>query len=124
VDQPHGCGLAHRLAFATSRIVFPSAKDVPIIVNRDIYCRFGAAMAVQVNITRNGRMSLPADVRRRLGLAKVGTVFVEETDDGLVLRTAAQAVARAQALAWRFTDGKADASVSAFIANRRAASGA
>jgi AbrB family looped-hinge helix DNA binding protein len=80
-------------------------------------------MTVQVNITPNGRMSLPADVRKRLGLAKGGTVFVEETDDGLVLRTAAQAVARAQALARRFTDGMPDASTDAFIANRRAGSG-
>lgn len=80
-------------------------------------------MTVQVNITPNGRMSLPADVRKRLGLAKGGTVFVEETDDGLVLRTAAQAVTRAQALARRFTNGKSDASVDAFIANRRAESG-
>jgi len=80
-------------------------------------------VTVQVNITPNGRMSLPADVRKRLGLAKGGTVFVEETDDGLVLRTAAQAVARAQALARRFTDGKQHASADAFIANRRAESG-
>ena len=80
-------------------------------------------MTVQVNITPNGRMSLPAEVRKRLGLSKGGTVFVEETDDGLVLRTAAQAVARAQALARRFTEGKPDASADAFIANRRAESG-
>lgn len=80
-------------------------------------------MTVQVNITPNGRMSLPANVRKRLGLAKGGTVFVEETDDGLVLRTAAQAVTRAQALARRFTNGKPDASVDAFVANRRAESG-
>jgi AbrB family looped-hinge helix DNA binding protein len=80
-------------------------------------------MTVQVNITPNGRMSLPADVRKRLGLAQGGTVFVEETDDGLVLRTASQAVARAQALARRFTDGKPGAGADAFIANRRAESG-
>lgn len=80
-------------------------------------------MTVQVNITPNGRMSLPAGVRKRLGLAKGGTVFVEETDDGLVLRTAAQAVARAQALAQRFTDENPGAGADAFIANRRAESG-
>lgn len=80
-------------------------------------------MTVQVNITANGRMSLPAGIRKRLGLTKGGAVFVEETDDGVVLRTAAQAVARAQAIAKRFTDGHPDASVDAFLANRRAESG-
>jgi AbrB family looped-hinge helix DNA binding protein len=80
-------------------------------------------MTVQVNITPNGRMSLPADVRKRLGLAGGGTVLIEETADGLVLRTAAQAVARAQALASRFTDGNPAAGTSAFLANRRAESG-
>ena len=80
-------------------------------------------MTLQVNITPNGRMSLPADVRKRLGLAKGGTVLIEETSDGLVLRTAAQAVARAQAMARRFTDGKPEASASAFITNRKTESG-
>ena len=80
-------------------------------------------MTVQVNITPNGRMSLPADIRKRLGLTGGGAVFVEETDDGVILRTAAQAVARAQAIAKRFTDGNPDASVDAFLANRRAESG-
>lgn len=80
-------------------------------------------MSVQVNITPNGRMSLPADIRKRLGLAEGGQVFIEETDDGVVLRTAAQAVARAQAMAKRFTAGKPEASVDAFLANRRLESG-
>lgn len=80
-------------------------------------------MTIQVNITANGRMSLPAGIRKRLGLTKGGAVFVEETDDGVVLRTAAQAVARAQAIAKRFTGGHPDASVDAFLANRRAESG-
>jgi len=80
-------------------------------------------MTVQVNITPNGRMSLPADLRKRLGLADGGAVFLEETEDGVVLRTAAQAVARAQAIAKRFTEGKPEASVDAFLARRVAESG-
>jgi AbrB family looped-hinge helix DNA binding protein len=44
-------------------------------------------------------MSLPADIRKRLGLVGGGAVYLDETPDGLVLRTAAQAVARAKALA-------------------------
>lgn len=80
-------------------------------------------MALQVNITPNGRMSLPADIRKRLGLSSGGAVFIEETDDGIVLRTAAQAVARAQAIAKQFTGSKPEASVDAFLAARRAESG-
>ena len=80
-------------------------------------------MTVQVNITPNGRMSLPADIRKRLGLADGGAVFLDETEDGVVLRTAAQAVARAQALAKRFTAGNPDASVDAFLTRRREDSG-
>lgn len=79
-------------------------------------------MTVQVNITPNGRMSLPADIRRKLGLTAGGSVFIEETDDGVVLRTAAQAVARAQAIARRYTADKPEASVDAFLAARRAES--
>lgn len=80
-------------------------------------------MTVQVNITPNGRMSLPADIRKRLGLTEGGAVYLDETDDGIVLRTAAQAVARAQALAKQFTDGNPDASVDGFLARRREESG-
>ncbi|WP_235981540.1 AbrB/MazE/SpoVT family DNA-binding domain-containing protein [Novosphingobium aerophilum] len=40
-------------------------------------------MTVQVTITPNGRMSLPADIRKRLGLAAGGALLVEETDDGV-----------------------------------------
>jgi len=69
-------------------------------------------------------MSLPADLRKRLGLADGGAVFLEETEDGVVLRTAAQAVAHAQAIAKRFAKSrKDDASVDAFLANRRTESG-
>jgi AbrB family looped-hinge helix DNA binding protein len=80
-------------------------------------------MTIQVKITPNGRMSLPAEVRKRLGLTDGGQVFLEETEDGVVLRTAAQAVARAQALAKRYTADTADSSVDAFLARRRADSG-
>lgn len=80
-------------------------------------------MTLQINITSNGRMSLPADLRKRLGLTAGGAVYLEETDDGVVLRTASQAVARAQALAKEFTGGNPDASVDAFLARRREESG-
>ena len=83
----------------------------------------GVAMTLQINITANGRMSLPADVRKRLGLIGGGAIYLDETDDGVVLRTANQAVARAQALAKQYTGGNPDASVDAFLNRRREDSG-
>ena len=91
--------------------------DMAPLVRKD------AEVTLQVNITPSGRMSLPADIRKRLGLTGGGAVFIEETEDGIVLRTAAQAVARAQAIARQFTGSNPDASVDAFIASRRVDSG-
>jgi AbrB family looped-hinge helix DNA binding protein len=81
------------------------------------------AMTIQVSITPNGRMSLPADIRKRLGVAGGGALLVEETPDGVILRTVAQSIAHAQAIARKYTGGNPSASVDAFIANRKADSG-
>ena len=80
-------------------------------------------MTVQVTITPNGRMSLPADIRKRLGLSGGCALLVEEMPDGIVLRTVAQAITHAQALARKYTADKPEASVDAFLANRRTESG-
>jgi len=80
-------------------------------------------MTLQINITANGRMSLPADIRKRLGLTGGGAVYLDETEDGVVLRTATQAVARAQALAKQYTGDNPEASVDAFLSRRREESG-
>lgn len=63
-------------------------------------------MVLQVAITASGRMSLPADIRKRLGLAQGGMVYVEETEGGVMLRTAPQIVAQAQALAKQYAEGR------------------
>ncbi len=76
-------------------------------------------MSVHVYVMPNGRMSLPADLRRRHGLASGGQVIVEETEDAIVLRTVGQAVARAQALSRKLTAGKAGTTVEDFLAERR-----
>ena len=80
-------------------------------------------MTIQVSITPNGRLSLPAAIRKRLGLAGGGSLLVEETPDGVILRTAAQSVAHARALARKYTGDRPEASVDAFLADRRADSG-
>ncbi len=79
-------------------------------------------MTLQVNITSNGRMSLPVGIRKRLGLKNGGAVLIEETSDGVILRTVEQAVAKAQAIAKRYTQ-QPGASVDAFLAARREDSG-
>lgn len=76
-------------------------------------------MTYQVNITASGRMSLPAELRKRLGLSGGGKLLVEETSDAIVLRTTAQAVAHAQAIVRKYTGDNPDSSVDAFLANRR-----
>ena len=79
-------------------------------------------MTVQVAITASGRMSLPADIRKRLGLSSGGSVYLEETSDGVVLRTVPQIVAQAQALARQYANVPG-ASVAEFIASRVVESG-
>ncbi len=74
-------------------------------------------MTLQVSITANGRMSLPADIRKRLGLARGGMVYLEETEGGVVLRTVPQIVAHAQALAKQYADAPG-LSVADFLAGR------
>jgi AbrB family looped-hinge helix DNA binding protein len=80
-------------------------------------------MTYHLNIAPNGRVVLPAEVRKRLGLSAGGDLLMEETPDGLVLRTVAQAVAHAQAIARRYLADRPEVSVDAFLANRRADSG-
>lgn len=75
-------------------------------------------MTVQVTITATGRRSLPADVCRCPGSIAGGPISIDQTADGVVLRTAAQAVAGAQELAQRDTADKPEASVDAFLARR------
>ena len=79
-------------------------------------------MTLQVNITSNGRMSLPVGIRKRLGLEGGGAVLVEDTPDGVILRTVEQAVTKAQAIAKRYAQHP-EASVDAFLAARHVESG-
>jgi AbrB family looped-hinge helix DNA binding protein len=80
-------------------------------------------MAYHLHVASNGRIVLPAEVRKRLGLSEGGDLLMEETPDGLVLRTVAHSVARAQAIARRYLQNRPDASVDAFLATRRTESG-
>jgi bifunctional DNA-binding transcriptional regulator/antitoxin component of YhaV-PrlF toxin-antitoxin module len=73
---------------------------------------------MKAKVMPDGRLSLPADLRKRHGLARGGEVIVEDLGDAIVLRTLDQVVARAQALSRRLTAGKDGASVEDFLADR------
>ena len=80
-------------------------------------------MSLVVAVSKTGRVNLPAALRKRMGLAAGGAVIVNETDTGITLQTVAQAIANAQAIAKKYTDGDPASSVDAFLANRRVDSG-
>ncbi len=73
---------------------------------------------MKARVMPDGRISLPADLRRKHGLAQGGEVIVEDAGDAIVLRTVDQVVARAQALSRKLVAGKTGASVDDFLADR------
>ncbi|MBU6166571.1 MAG: AbrB/MazE/SpoVT family DNA-binding domain-containing protein [Alphaproteobacteria bacterium] len=78
-------------------------------------------MAMAVPVSEDGYITLPPSVLKRLGLSGGGTLVLEETEHGVVLRAAAQVVAGAQALAKRHTGDRGG--VTAFLAERARDSG-
>ena len=56
-------------------------------------------MGKWIEVTSAGRITLPADVRRRHGLRHGGEVMIEDLEDTIVLRTVDEVVARTQAMA-------------------------
>lgn len=77
-------------------------------------------MGIQVKLSPSGRISIPADVRKRLGLKPGATLTLLESEFGITLSTFQQRVAKAQALYRQFSEGKPTISVDEFIAERRA----
>ncbi len=76
-------------------------------------------MSAQVRIAANGRVCIPADVRARLGLKDGDMLSLDETEEGLVLRTTAQRIRRAQALYRGMMKGKPGAAVDDFLREKR-----
>ena len=73
---------------------------------------------MKARVTPDGRVSLPAELRKKHGLVHGGEVIVEDAGDAIVLRTLDQVIARAQALSRTLVAGKAGASVDDFLADR------
>lgn len=73
---------------------------------------------MKATVMPDGRVRLPAELRRRHRLAQGGKVFIEDAGDAIVLRTLDQVVARAQEVIRRLVAGKGSASVDDFLADR------
>jgi AbrB family looped-hinge helix DNA binding protein len=80
-------------------------------------------MAIRLRISPEGRISLPAAMRARLGIERGGTLIVDEVEYGVLLRSVAQAIEQAQMINLKHLAGNTDASVDAFLAARIGDSG-
>jgi AbrB family looped-hinge helix DNA binding protein len=84
-------------------------------------CRFGinAMNTLLGHVSKSGRISLPAQFRKALGIENGGAVIVELNDGEIRIRTIDEVIARAQALSRRLLRNNPKASVDDFIAWRR-----
>ena len=57
---------------------------------------------IKTRLGQGGRIVIPAEYRRKLGLKSGDEIIMQLDEDGLHLYTSAQAVARAQALVRRY----------------------
>jgi AbrB family looped-hinge helix DNA binding protein len=77
-------------------------------------------MGIEINVAANGRMVLPADIRKRMGLEKGGRLFLNESEYGLELSSVNQRVSKAQAFYEEISKGKPSFTVEDFLKQKRA----
>jgi AbrB family looped-hinge helix DNA binding protein len=77
-------------------------------------------MGIEIKVAANGRMTLPADVRKRMGLENGGNLMLKEGELGLELTNFRQRAKRAQALYKKYSRGKDQLTVDDLIAQKRA----
>ena len=75
--------------------------------------------SIRTKVSESGRLSLPAEIRKAVGLERGGTVIIDLEDGVIRLRTVDQVVARAQEIARRLSEGRSDMTVDDFLAERR-----
>lgn len=75
--------------------------------------------AIRGRVSGSGRIGLPAEVRKAVGLDRGGDVIIELDNGDIRIRTVREVVTRAQALSRELLAGKADAGLDAFLAERR-----
>jgi AbrB family looped-hinge helix DNA binding protein len=80
-------------------------------------------MAIRLSISPKGRISLPAAIRARLGIERGGTLIVDEVENGVLLRSVAQAIVEAQAINRTHFADDTVASADTFLAARIGDSG-
>lgn len=78
-----------------------------------------AMSAVLARVSESGRLSLPASFRKAVGLERGGEVVVELDGREIRITTVDEVVSRAQALTRRLLGEKPEASLDAFLAERR-----
>ncbi len=74
---------------------------------------------IRVKVSASGRVSIPAEVRRAMGLDGGGTVIMEMDGNDLRIRTLREGVARAQALVRQLAGDSTDLWSDELIAERR-----
>jgi bifunctional DNA-binding transcriptional regulator/antitoxin component of YhaV-PrlF toxin-antitoxin module len=74
---------------------------------------------VTAMVSESGRLSLPADMRRALGLEKGGKVVITLENNELRIMTPREGLRRAQEISRKLLAGKPNVSVDDFIAERR-----
>ncbi len=72
----------------------------------------------RVKVSQSGRLSLPIEVRRELGIERGGTLLLEAVDGEIRLTTLKERVRRVQALARELLKGQ-DVSSEEIISERR-----
>ena len=75
-------------------------------------------MAIQLNVSPEGRLTLPTAIRTRLGVEGGGTLVVEVVENGVLLRSVTQAIEQTQVINRKHFAGNTEASVDAFLAVR------
>lgn len=75
--------------------------------------------AIQGRVSKSGRISLPAEFRKAVGLDQGGDVVVELTGSEIRIRTIDEVVNHAQALTKQLLGDKPSASLDEFLAERR-----
>jgi AbrB family looped-hinge helix DNA binding protein len=75
--------------------------------------------SVFCHVSKSGRMSVPAEFRKAIGLEAGGDVVVELDDREIRIRTLDDVIAELQALSSRLLAGKPNVSVDDFLQERK-----
>lgn len=74
---------------------------------------------IKGRVSQSGRISLPIELRKAVGLEQGGDVVIELDGHDIRIRTVDEVVAQAQRLTQRLLDGKPESSLDAFLRERR-----